>query len=193
MCRIIAYDSSCRDLSIPMPSEAHLISLFQTILMYLYRIGGVVLVCVGTVSCALNLAASCRKTFRRNPCSMYFIVENVTNLLLIYTLILPLVLSNGHNIDVNAHSIYLCRLEIYFSFEWDILVPFYLILAAAGRVQSLREMLSLVDTVVTALHTYPSSVAKYSGYYFIFTHYFSLAWLRLHQIILSAIVVLKLT
>ena len=65
---------------------------------------------------------------------MYFLAENIINLLVIYTSLLLLVLSNGYSINLPARSIHSCRFNIYSGFVWDILGPFYLILASVDRV-----------------------------------------------------------
>ncbi|CAF4204833.1 unnamed protein product, partial [Adineta steineri] len=70
----------------------------------LYKIGGPILISVGTVSCIINLTVFSKKTLRKNPCSIYLIACNVTNFLLIYTSILIATLGTGYSIDPSAHN-----------------------------------------------------------------------------------------
>ncbi|CAF0942185.1 unnamed protein product [Adineta steineri] len=100
----------------------------------LYKIGGPILISVGTVSCIINLTVFSKKTLRKNPCSIYLIACNVTNFLLIYTSILMATLGTGYSIDPSAHNSIVCRLRYYITLVCDVLNPSYLILAAFDRI-----------------------------------------------------------
>ncbi|CAF4058421.1 unnamed protein product [Adineta steineri] len=100
----------------------------------LYKIGGPILISIGTVSCIINLTVFSKKTLRKNPCSIYLIACNVTNFLLIYISILIATLGTGYSIDPSAHSWIVCRLRYYITLVCDVLNPSYLILAAFDRI-----------------------------------------------------------
>ncbi|CAF3733723.1 unnamed protein product [Adineta steineri] len=117
-----------------MSSESYLIAQLISVQMYLYQIGGPIFMIIGSVSCILNLIIFTKKTLRKNPCSNYLIVYNLTNFLFIYTTFIQAVLSNGFNINYAARSLSYCHFTVYIGFVEDILSPFYLILASVDRV-----------------------------------------------------------
>ena len=117
-----------------MSSQADLITSLQLSQTYLYQIGGPILICIGSISCILNIIIFTKKNLRKNPCSLYLLAFNVTNFLIIYVSILPATLSYGYNITPTAYNLGYCRFSLYMSFLLDKLSPFYLILASVDRV-----------------------------------------------------------
>ena len=106
---------------------------FNVIQEYLYKIGGPILILLGTVSCLISLCVFTKKNFRKNPCSIYLISINIVNLLHIYCTILFATLASGYNIRIALYNIFLCRLLFYLNFLFDILGPCYLILLSIDR------------------------------------------------------------
>lgn len=100
----------------------------------LYKFGGPILMGLGTVSCILSLAVFTKKNLRKNPCSIYFIAYNASNLLLIYTSVLSSTLAYGYNIDPSSYCLAFCRIRFYAMFLFDVLSPSYLILASIDRI-----------------------------------------------------------
>ena len=117
-----------------MSSEYSLLSSLLLAQTNLYSFGGTILIGFGTVSCILSLIVFMRKELRKNPCSVYLAAFNISNFLLIYTSILFSTLSLGYKIDVSAYSMGLCHFRFYTIFLFDILSPFYLILASIDRI-----------------------------------------------------------
>ncbi|CAF1386367.1 unnamed protein product [Adineta steineri] len=101
--------------------------------MYLYQYGGPLLMVVGSVGCILSLLIFSTKSLRKNPCSIYFIAYNIANLCQICTTFLQAILAYGYNIDISVSSISSCRFICYIGYVFDILSPFYLILASIDR------------------------------------------------------------
>lgn len=99
-----------------------------------YRIGGPILIVLGTVSCALSLMIFTRKNLRKNPCSIYLVAVNISNFLLIFTSILFSILATGYSIDPSAYNLSFCRFRYYAMTLFDILTPSYLILASIDRI-----------------------------------------------------------
>ncbi|CAF1269518.1 unnamed protein product [Adineta steineri] len=89
---------------------------------------------MGTVGCGINLIVFTRKNLRKNPCSIYFIAYNVANLGFIYALLLSATMEEGYNINVSIQSLIICRLRLYTGILFDVLSPFYLILASIDRI-----------------------------------------------------------
>ena len=100
----------------------------------LYKYGGPILIGLGTISCTLSLMVFMRKNLRKNPCSIYLVAHNITNLLLIYTSILFSTLATGYDIDPSTYNLPFCRFRFYAMLLFDILSAWYLILASIDRV-----------------------------------------------------------
>ena len=116
-----------------MSSLSDLIVALQSAQTYLYRIGGPIIILIGSVGCIINLFVFPQKNLRKNPYSNYFIVYNGANFLAIFSLFLPLTLSIGYNVDPSLQNLDLCRLRLYTSTLFNCLSPFYLILASIDR------------------------------------------------------------
>ena len=117
-----------------MTSDSDYIASLLSVQTHLYRYGGPILIGVGTMSCILSFRIFIKKNLRKNPCSIYFMAYNVTNFLSIYTSILLSILSTGFNITATSYNLNLCRFYLYALFLFDILNPFYLILASIDRI-----------------------------------------------------------
>ncbi|UJR12268.1 hypothetical protein I4U23_016445 [Adineta vaga] len=117
-----------------MSSESDFIALLTLAQQFLYKLGGPILMGLGTVSCILSLVIFTKKNLRKNPCSIYFVAYNTVSLLGIYTVILPQTLSMGYNIDPTLYNLTLCRFRFYALLLFDILGPSYIILASVDRV-----------------------------------------------------------
>ena len=122
------------DRSLAMSAESNLGTSLILAGTNLYKFGGPILMGLGTVSCMLSLAVFTKKNLRKNPCSIYFIAYNVSNLLLIYTSVLSSTLAYGYNIDPSTYSLAFCRIRFYAMFLFDVLSPSYLILASVDRI-----------------------------------------------------------
>lgn len=116
-----------------MSSNDYLVFL-TSVQKYLFQIGGSILIILGSISCILSLAVFSQKHLRKNPCSIYFIACNVANLLYIYSSMLSSTLGNGYGIITTASNLAVCRTIFYMAFLFDILSPFYLILASIDRI-----------------------------------------------------------
>ena len=128
------YSISISDRSIAMSSDYAFIANLVQIQNDFYRIGGPILVVLGMASSVLSLMIFTRKNLRKNPCSIYLVAVNVSNLLLIFTSILFSTLATGYNIDPSAYNLSFCRFRYFTMFLFDILSPSYLILASIDRI-----------------------------------------------------------
>jgi hypothetical protein len=99
----------------------------------LYRFGGLILMILGGTICILNLIVFRRKHLRKNPYSIYFVAFNLSNFLFICLPLLFAILSTRYGIEPSAYSLISCRFNIYTAFLFNILSPFYLILASIDR------------------------------------------------------------
>lgn len=113
--------------------EAYVQSLAQ-VQKNVFKFGGPILMGIGTISCAMNLIVFLKKNLRKNPCSIYFVAYNISNLLLICTTLLFSILATGYNIDPSLYDLAFCRFRLYAIFLFDILSPTYLILASIDRI-----------------------------------------------------------
>jgi hypothetical protein len=102
--------------------------------LYLYQVGGPILMFIGTIGCLLNLSVFTQKNLRKNPCSIYFIAYNLANFIYIYSSLLSLTLGIGYEIDPSAYNLGICHLRLYITILFNCLSPFYLILAAIDRI-----------------------------------------------------------
>ena len=117
-----------------MSSDNAFIAYLVQIQTNFYRIGGPILMVIGTLSCILSFMVFMRKNLRKNPCSIYLMAVNVSNILLIFTSISLSTLAIGYKIDPSLSNLRFCRFRYYVMFLFDILGPSYLILAAIDRV-----------------------------------------------------------
>lgn len=117
-----------------MSSDYAFIAYLADIQTNLYRIGGPILMVLGTMSCILSSMVFTRKNLRKNPCSIYLVAYNTSNLLLIFTSVLFFTLATGYNIDPSSYNRSFCRFRFYSMLLFDVLGPSYLILASIDRV-----------------------------------------------------------
>lgn len=114
----------------------------------LYLYGGSILMCLGTIGGILNIFVFIHKKLRKNSCSICLIAFNVTNLLLLYFLLMPIMLQTTQNIEFGSTNLVYCRIHFYFSFIFTSLSPCYLILTSIDRILAtsrnirLRQLIS---------------------------------------------------
>jgi hypothetical protein len=117
-----------------MSSQASLIDLLKSIEKNLYKFGGLTLMVHGTISCIFNLMVFTRRKARKRPSSIYFVALEISNFSYIYSSFFPLILQYGYNINLTSSNLVCCRLSLYTSFLFDILISFYLIMASIDRI-----------------------------------------------------------
>jgi RNase P subunit RPR2 len=117
-----------------MTSSDDSLTVLKSAVLYLYQVGGPIIIFIGTIGALLNLSVFTQKNLRKNPCSIYFIAYNLANLIYIYSSLLALTLDVGYQIDPSAYNLPMCRLRIYIGLLFDCLSPSYLILAAIDRI-----------------------------------------------------------
>jgi hypothetical protein len=115
-------------------SSDFIVSTLHLILENLYRSGGPVLIILGTVSSIINLIVLIQKNARETPCLIYFLARNLGNFFFIYLSLFYVTLVLGYNISPSSSNLTYCHFSIYISLLFDILSPFYLILASIDRI-----------------------------------------------------------
>ena len=123
----------CASFLLKMNMSSTLLSSLESTSKYLYRYGGVLLIGFGTIGCSLNILVFNQKKFCKNPCSIYFLIANIFNLLFIHSLLLMTTLESGFNIHLNVKSLLLCRLCFYTSLISNVLSTYCLLLASFNR------------------------------------------------------------
>lgn len=112
---------------------------FDTVIMYqkattdLYRIGGSLVVILGTIGAALNLSVFGQKSMRKNPGAIYFIAFNIGNLFLLWFGLFPFVYRYLTNIDLSTINLTYCQFRTYLL---NVLIPIpssFIILASIDR------------------------------------------------------------
>jgi hypothetical protein len=101
---------------------------------YLFQFVGPILLLIGSVGSILNLIVFNQKNLRKNPCSIYFIAYNLANFVYIYCLLFSLILEAEYNIDPSAHNLVICHVRLYINVLFNVLSPYYLILASIDRI-----------------------------------------------------------
>ncbi len=117
-----------------MTSSDDSLTVLKSALLYLYQVGGPIIILIGTIGGLLNLIVFTKKYLRKNPCSIYFIAFNLANLMYIYSSFLVFTLNVGYQIDSSTQNLPICRLRSYIGFLCNALSPFYLILAGIDRI-----------------------------------------------------------
>lgn len=114
-------------------------SVLDTILYYqnasinLYCIGGTIVIVFGTIGGFFCLCIFGQKSMRKNPGSIYLIVFNISNILLIWIALFPIVYRYMTNHDLSIVNLIYCRFNAYLLNVLLILGPYYLVLAAFDR------------------------------------------------------------
>ena len=106
----------------------------STIQKDLFCISGPILIILGIISGILSILVFTRKTLRKNPCTIYLLAFSCANIIYICASFLSPTLTLGYNIRHTAYNLELCRVQLYLAFLFNILCPFYLILASIDRV-----------------------------------------------------------
>ncbi|CAF0862715.1 unnamed protein product [Adineta steineri] len=117
-----------------MSSEIDYNSSLISVETSLYKYGGPILMILGTVSCILSLIVFTKKNLRKNPCAIYLVAYNISNLLQIYTTMILGILSYGNNIDPTSYNLNFCHFRYYIQLLSTVLSPSYLILASIDRI-----------------------------------------------------------
>jgi hypothetical protein len=117
-----------------MTSSDDSLAVLKSAVLYLYRVGGPILMLIATIGSLLNLLVFTHKNLRKNPCSIYFIAYNLVNPLYICSLFLFTTLNVGYQINPSGYNLRFCRVRLYLSILSNCLSPFYLILAAIDRI-----------------------------------------------------------
>jgi hypothetical protein len=117
-----------------MSSQPSLIDFLLSIQKKLYEFGGLTLMICGTISCIFNLMVFTRRKTRKRPSSIYFVALEISNFLYIYSSFFLIALEYGYNINLATSNLVCCRLSMYASFLFDILISFCLIMASIDRI-----------------------------------------------------------
>ena len=105
----------------------------NTILRYLYRFGGLILIVGGTIGSVISLFVALEKNRRAMPSSIYSVARQISNLLYIYLSLMYFTLALGFDINPSSYNLVYCRFSIYVSFVFEIVSPYYLILSFLER------------------------------------------------------------
>jgi hypothetical protein len=116
-----------------MSSSADYIASVALAQVNLYRIGGPILIVIGTISSIVSLFVFTQKNLRKNSCSICFIALNIDTLLYIYLSQLIDVLQVGFSIDPSMYNLTFCRIRFYLTFLLGSLGPSYFVLACIDR------------------------------------------------------------
>lgn len=110
-----------------------LATLLQSIQQNVLRIGGPILITIGSINTVLNLMVFTKVTLRKNPCTICFVAVNIFNFAYFYLGLLPTTLAAGYNIDPSVTNISYCRFRYYIGEVLAGGISICLILAAIDR------------------------------------------------------------
>ncbi|CAF1222515.1 unnamed protein product [Rotaria sordida] len=105
-------------------------TLLYSIQQNILRIGGPILITMGSISCILNLMVFTKDTLRKNPCTICFVAINIINFSYFYLGLLFTTLAVGYNIDPSASNIAFCRFRYYVGLVLACWESSYIILAS---------------------------------------------------------------
>jgi hypothetical protein len=108
-------------------------TLVQSIQQNVLRIGGPILITIGSISSILNLMVFTKGALRRNPCTICFVVVNTINFAYFYLGLLLTTLAVGYNIDPSASNLSFCRFRYYIALVFACSISSCLILASIDR------------------------------------------------------------
>ncbi len=101
--------------------------------IYLFQIGGPILLALGIISCTLNLIVFTGNTLRKSPCAICFVAGNIIDLMYLFLSFIPTFLGSGYGINPGARNLAYCRSLYYRGLIISSLGPSYLILASIDR------------------------------------------------------------
>ena len=101
--------------------------------MYLYQIGGPILLGLGIIGSTLNLVVFTRNTLRKSPCAICFIAGNIVDFMFLVFTLTPTFLGGGYDINPGNKNLAFCRSVAYIGLILSCLGPSYLILASIDR------------------------------------------------------------
>jgi hypothetical protein len=110
-----------------------LATLVESIQQNVIRIGGPILITIGSISSILNLMVFTKVGLRKNPCTICFTAVNTINFVYFYLGLLPTTLAVGYNIDPSASNVSFCRFRYYIASVFACWISSCLILAAIDR------------------------------------------------------------
>lgn len=149
----------------------------DTLFFQFTRYSQLTLIVFGTIGAVLNqILFFYRKPLRKSSCSLYFRVLSANDLLVLYTVVLPLWLSNQFQIDFSQKYNWFCKIKTYFSDSLYTLSPYLVVLACFDRLctSSTNVHLRKIATLRYASYLIPSIILL------IFVSYFHvLIWYQL--------------
>jgi len=107
--------------------------LVQSIQKNVFRIGGPILITIGSISSILNLMVFTKVALRKNPCTICFVAVNTINFAYFYLGLLLTTLAVGYDIDPSVNNISFCRFRYYIALVFACWISSCLILAAIDR------------------------------------------------------------
>ena len=134
----------------------------DTLFFQFARYSQLPLILFGTIGAILNqILFFYRKPLRKSSCSLYFRVLSVNDLLVLYTVVLPLWLSNQFQIDFSQKYNWFCKVKTYFSDSLYTLSPYLIVLACFDRLctSSTNVHLRKFATIRYATYLIPSMIA----------------------------------
>ena len=134
-----------------------------------------VLIILGTIGAILNqILFFYRKPLRKSSCSLYFRAISANDLLVLYTVVLPMWLANQFRIDPSQNYNWFCKIKIYLSDSLYTLSPYLVVLACFDRLctSSTNVHLRKLATVRSASYLIPSMIILiFVGYFHVLIWY----------------------
>ena len=87
----------------------------------------------GIISNLINTAFSCRRTFRSNPCAIYFICLSLDHIVMLNTACLVRIIATSSGYDTSAHEPIFCKIRGYLYVLTTILSRHFICLIAIDR------------------------------------------------------------
>jgi hypothetical protein len=126
------------------------------------------LIVFGTIGAIFNqILFFYRPPLRRSSCSLYFRAISANDLLVLYTVVLPLWLGNQFQIDPSQQSNWYCKFKTYLTDSLYTLSPYLLVLACFDRLctSSTNPHIRRIATVRAATYLIPAMVIFIFGIY----------------------------
>ena len=114
-------------------SEANAIAQLNMISTYVYRYANLTTYLVGNIGNALSVCVFLQKSWRKNVCVFYLLIDLLLSTIYLNSSILGTTLIVGFNINPLNSNIFLCKLFFYTGLWGTFLTPTILILAGIDR------------------------------------------------------------
>jgi hypothetical protein len=104
----------------------------------------------GTVGLLLNIIIFTRRSLFNNSCVQYLLANTLSNVVVVYWVIITRILSDGYGDDLSVHSTIFCQIRYFLTYYSRTLSTWFIVLACIDRWLSSAQARQRFNTVLFA-------------------------------------------